>query len=103
MNTENYREDYTFIAWASGNKRSRYGRATLTIQPAGVDDEIRLCYIWGRGWAPVYWTDCQLLKRITSDCTRFCNLLFKYLVKEDIYGTKIKWENDGTLRDVSIY
>jgi hypothetical protein len=95
-----------FTAWASGSKRSRYNdKAYLTLKPEDTNGvTIIFGYTPGFGWECVQSVESELNDRLfDTDCQWFCNLLFKYLVKDDMYGTKICWQSDGELVDVTIY
>lgn len=97
--------DLQFIAWASGSKRSRYNdKAYLTLKPEDTNSvTIIFGYTPGFGWDCVQSVESELNNRLfETDCQSFCNQLFKYLVKDDCYGTKIRWKSDGTLTDISI-
>lgn len=98
-------KDVLFTAWASGSKRSQKNRARLNLKPKDTNGvPIIFVYTPGFGWDCVQSVESELNNRLFEDgYQQFCNLLFKYLLKDDMYGTKIYWEADGTLTDVSIY
>ena len=94
-----------FVAWASGSKRSQHNRAYLTLKPEDTNGvTIIFVYTPGFAWDCVQTVESELNNRLfDTDCQWFCNMLFKYLVKDDMYGTKICWEAGGTLKDVTTY
>jgi hypothetical protein len=98
-------KDIHFTAWASGSKRSQKNRAYLILKPEDTNGvTIIFVYTPGFTWACVQTTESELNNRLfDKGYQQFCNLLFKYLVKDDMYGTKICWQSDGTLKDISIY
>lgn len=99
--------NYTrFTSWASGSKRSRYNnKAYLTFKPEDTNGAtIIFGYTPGFGWECVQTTESELNNRLFDmDCQWFCNLLFKYLVKDDMHGTKISLQSYGELVGFRIY
>lgn len=97
-------KDVHFTAWAEGNKRSTVNDiARLILKPGDSSQMIIFGYEPGNGWHCFETVESELNNRLFDEgYQQFCNLLFKYLVKDDLYGTKMLWQSDGTLKDISI-
>ena len=85
--------------WSTGSKRSRKWPATVTCRHHN-GSFYSFIYETGNGWILGFREQDAPAALLTPNLPE---RLYRYLIRDDYYATRISIEEDGTILDASIY
>lgn len=85
--------------WSTGSKRSRKDPAVITVKHHN-GDFYSFIYELGNSWIAGFREQDAPAELLTPNLPE---MLYRYLIRDDLYSTKISIEEDGTILDVSTY